>query len=129
MNCQRFEQVVSDLARGRMMEADVRNEALVHSEACAPCLARLREEETLTRGLRLLATDMELTGAPQEIELKLREAFRSRQVPAVVAVTGSARSRYWLLAVAAVLLLAMSVAATWWRSDVPSEKFARETAP
>ena len=127
MNCQRFDQVVSDLARGQMMEADVRDEALAHSEECERCGPRLRDEETLTRGLRLLAADMESTGAPDEMELKLREAFRTRQVPAPVVATGSTRSRYWLLAVAAALLVMMSVAAMWWRSDVPQQQYADQS--
>ena len=115
MNCQRFEQVVSELARSEMMEAEVRSEALAHSEECERCAVRLRDEETLTRGFQLLAADMDSLSAPAEIELKLREAFRERPVAAPVAVSAS-RSRYWLVAVAAVLLLAMSVAAMWWRS-------------
>ena len=126
MNCQRFEQVVSELARSQMMEAEVRAEALAHSEECEGCLARLRDEETLTRGLHLLAADMESLSAPVEIELKLREAFRERRVAAPVAV-GSSRSRYWLVAVAAVLLLAMSVAAMWWRSETPEKSIAKES--
>jgi len=123
MNCQRFEQVVSELARGQMMEAEVRTEAVGHSEQCERCLARLRDEETLTRGLQLLAGDMESLAAPAEIELKLREAFRERRVVAPVAV-GSSRSRYWLVAVAAVLLLAITVAGMWWRSETPQKTVA-----
>jgi len=126
MNCQRFEQVVSELARGQMMEAEVRTEALAHSENCERCLARLRDEETLTRGLQLLATDMESFEAPAEIELNLREAFRERRVVAPVTVASS-RSRYWLVAVAAVLLLAISVAAMWWRSETPQQRIAEKT--
>src|SRR4026209_557961 len=99
MNCQRFDQVVGELARARMMEAEVRTEALAHVEDCERCVARLRDEETLTRGLRLLAADMESQEAPAAIELKLREAFRERRVVAPVAVN-SPRSRYWLVAVA-----------------------------
>ena len=128
MNCQRFEQVVSELARSQMMEADVRTEALAHSEECQPCAARLRDEETLTRGFQLLAADMDSLGAPAEIELKLLEAFRERSVVAPVAV-GASRSRYWLVAVAAVLLLAMSVAAMWWRSETPQPAVAETPAP
>jgi len=127
MNCQRFEQVVSDLARSQMMEADVRVEALAHSEECESCLARLRDEETLTHGLQLLAAEMEPLAAPEGIELKLREAFRSRQVVVPITKTPS-RSRYWLVAVAAALLVAMSVVAAWWRSDAP-QKTVAETTP
>jgi hypothetical protein len=128
MNCQKFEQVVGDLVRGRMMEADVRAGALAHSEECGVCSARLRDEETLTRGLQLLATDMETLSAPPEMELKLREAFRQRQA-AVPLATSSARPRYWWAAVAAVLLIAMTVAAMWWRSATPEEKIAKEETP
>src|SRR5689334_24247309 len=118
MNCQKFEQVVGDLARGRMMEAEMRREALVHSGDCEVCLARLRDEETLTRGLQLLASDMEALSAPPEMELKLREVFRSRKAVMPIA-TRSAPQRYWWAAVAAVLLVAMTVAAMWWRSAAP----------
>ena len=128
MNCQRFEQVVSELARRQMMEADVRTEAVSHSEACGQCLARLRDEEALTRGLRLLAVDMDSIQAPDEVELKLREAFRGRQVGAR-AGNGSGRSRYWWAAVAAVLLVAMSVAAMWWRANAPQQNFAGNGTP
>lgn len=128
MNCQRFEQVVSELARSQMMEAEVRSEALAHSEECERCAQRLRDEETLTRGLHLLAGDMDSLSAPPELELKLREAFRERRVAAPVA-SSSSRSRYWLVAVAAVLLLAMSVAAMWWRSETPQRSLAKTPPP
>lgn len=126
MNCQRFEQLVSELARGRMMEADVRSEALAHSEDCEHCLARLRDEEKLTRGLQMLAAEMETFAAPEAVELKLREAFRTRGVAAPLAVN-SWRSRYWLVAVAAMLLVALTVAAMWWRSDAPQQTVAEKT--
>jgi hypothetical protein len=70
MNCQRFEQLVSELARGQMMEAELRGEALAHSENCEHCLARLRDEEKLTRGLQMLAAEMETLAAPAEMELR-----------------------------------------------------------
>jgi hypothetical protein len=129
MNCQRFEQVVGDLVRGRIMEADVRTEASVHSEECGGCRARLRDEETLTRGLQLLATEMESHSAAPEMELKLREAFRERHVVVPLRLN-SARPRYWWVAVAAVLVVAMTVAAMWWgRSAALEEKIAKEAPP
>ena len=128
MNCQKFEMVVSDLARGQMMEVETRTDALAHSEECERCMMRLRDEETLTRGLQLLAGETESMSAPDEMELRLREAFRSRRV-VVPMTTAPASSRYWLVAVAAALLLAMSVAAMWWRSDAPTQKLAQEAPP
>ena len=123
MNCQRFEQVVSELARGQMMEADVRAEALAHSEQCEYCAARLADEAKLTRGLQFLATDMESLAAPDGVELKLREAFRARQVVVPPSVNSS-RSRYWLVAVAAALLVVMGVAAMWLSADAPQKTVA-----
>ena len=126
MNCQRFEQLVTELARGQMMEADVRAEALVHSEQCENCSARLADEERLTRGLQFLAEDMESLAAPDGVELKLREAFRQRHEVVPVAASSS-RSRYWLVAVAATLLIAMGALAMWLRSDAPEKTIADNT--
>jgi hypothetical protein len=126
MNCQRFEQVVSDLARGQMMEADVRTEALAHSDQCESCAARLGDEEKLTRGLQFLAADMESLSAPDGMELKLREALRRRHAVVPVA-TNSSRARYWLVAVAAMLLVAIGVMAMWLRSDAPEKTVADNT--
>jgi hypothetical protein len=125
MNCQRFENVVADLARGQMMEADVRSDALAHGDECESCAARLRDEETLTRGLQLLALDMEPMSAPSELEGKLREAFRARRVVVPMRVpVKRASSRYWLVAVAAALLIAMGAIAMWWRAETPELRMA-----
>ena len=42
MNCQKFESVVSELARGQMMAAELRGEALAHVDGCEDCAVRLR---------------------------------------------------------------------------------------
>ena len=126
MNCQRFEQVVSDLARSQMMEADVRAEALVHGEQCERCAARLVDEEKLSRALQFMSADMESLAAPDGIELKLREAFRQRHevVPSAANSSNSSKSRYWLVAVAAALLVAMGAMAMWLGSDGPQKSVA-----
>jgi hypothetical protein len=116
MNCQRFENVVSELARGQMMAAEQRGEALVHIDMCEACAAHLRDEEMLTRGLQSLAAEMETLAAPASIETKLLEAFRTREVVVPVSRKQS-NSRYWLAAVAAVLLIVMSVVVLRWRDN------------
>lgn len=116
MNCQKFENVVGELARGQMMAAEQRGEALAHSDVCESCAMRLRDEEMLTRGLRSLGGEMESLSAPPELEAKLLEAFRVR--PVVVPISKrSSSSRYWLAAVAAVLLIVMSVVALRFRAS------------
>src|SRR5215217_4922104 len=81
-----------------------------------------RDEEMLTRGLRALADEMETLAAPDELETKLLKAFRARSV-----VTPLARrqwnSRYWLVAVAAMLLIAIGVVISRWN------KYSVDTPP
>src|ERR1044072_2271549 len=106
MNCQRFENVVSELARGQMMAAEQRREELGHSDVCDNCAARLRDEEMLTRGLQTLVAEMGKVGAPAEVETNLLEAFRARHAAGDVVTPIASRrsySRYWLAAVAAML--------------------------
>ncbi len=130
MNCQRFENVVSELARGQMMAAEQRADALAHSDACDGCAARLRDEEMLTRGLQSLAAEMETLVAPAGVEVALLEAFRAKQV-AVPVVRKRSNAGYWLAAVAAVLLIVMSVVALRWRNpnDLPQQAFKEPQAP
>jgi hypothetical protein len=113
MNCQKFESVVSALARGQMMAAELRGEALAHVDACADCAMRLRNEEMLTRGLQSLAAEMGSLAAPASLEASLLMAFRARQ--AVVPIPKKqSRSYYWVAAVAAMLLIAISVFVFRW---------------
>jgi len=74
------------------------------------------DEETLTSSLRLLAEEMESLNAPPEIEQKLRETFRARKV--VRPVWRRSRS-YWIAAVAAMILIVISVIALRSRTDPP----------
>ena len=91
---------------------------------------RLSDEELLTRELQSLATEMNKLEAPAIVETKVLEAFRARRVVVPITVKRS-NSRYWLAAVAAALLIAMSVVALRWRSgaDTPPETFAGKQLP
>src|SRR5712671_3685673 len=104
MNCQKFESIVSELARDQMMEAELRVDALSHSNECSPCATHLRSEEMLTSNLYGLAAETELLQAPDRVERHLVQAFRERKgLEPQAKVTH--RARYWLGAVAAVLLV------------------------
>jgi hypothetical protein len=128
MNCQKFENVVSELARGRMMAAEQRGEALAHSEACEKCAARLSDEEMLTRGLQSLATEMESVGAPAGVETRLLEAFRTRNVVTPIASRRSNAS-YWVAAVAAMLLIAISVVVFRWTGVDEPRQAVKQAEP
>src|SRR5215212_8463213 len=100
MNCQKFETVVSELARGQMMAAEQRAEALAHTDMCDDCAARLSDEQMLTLALQSLTAEMDGLEAPRVVEAKLLEAFRAREVVVPIARRQSS-SRYWLAAIAA----------------------------
>ena len=87
------------------------------------------DEEVLTRELRSLADEMNQLSAPDSVEAKVLEAFRARKVVPITVKRWN--SRYWLAAVAAVLLIAMSVVALRWRSggETPPQTFAEKQSP
>ena len=113
MNCQKFETVVSELARGQMMAAEQRGEALAHSDVCEDCAARLRNEEMLLAGCVARRGDGAVECAGQCRRQAARSLSNPHQVCSRVAKRQSS-VRYWLVAVAAVLLIAMSVVAFRW---------------
>jgi hypothetical protein len=90
---------------------------------------RLSDEELLTRGLQSLAAEMNQLDAPDSVETKVLEAFRARKV--VPITVKRSNSRYWLAAVAAVLLIAISVVALRWRSggETPRRDLAEKQSP
>ena len=85
---------------------------------------RSHDEEMLTHELRSLKAEMNKLSAPDSVEVKVLEAFRARKV--VPITVKRSNSRYWLAAVAAVLLIAMSVVALRWRSNTEAPR--REVA-
>ena len=81
---------------------------------------RLRDEQMLTRGLHSLAAEMESLEAPAMIEANLLMAFRARQavVPTPVVRRPSA---YWVAAIAAMLLVVISVFVFRWANRTVDE--------
>ena len=116
MNCQSFENIVTDLAREQLIETALREEALQHSDACSACAARLSEERSLSVSLRALVTEMNSLGAPQQTESLLLAAFNEQRL------APQARPKRWNylgLAAAAVLLMAFAIGVTAWNLRAP----------
>jgi hypothetical protein len=90
-----------------------------------------RDEEMLSRGLDSLAAEMKSLEAPAAVEMKVLEAFRARQV-VVPMPRRQSSSRYWLAAIAAMLLIAISIVVFRW-SNRPAndqrEAVKREPQP
>ncbi|MCM3872597.1 MAG: hypothetical protein ND895_18095 [Pyrinomonadaceae bacterium] len=120
MNCQIFETVVNDLAREQMMEANAREEAIAHSGVCEACALRLSLERRLTSGLRALAAEMMSASAPARVEQQLLAAFRN-QGSLLPQIRPANRSRYWLVAAAAVVLIAVGIGGMKLGLDGPAQ--------
>ena len=86
MNCDGFEAVINDLAKGVMpakrlvlvMDAALRDEALSHAVSCQRCAMRLTDERELTAGLRALAVASAVE-TPARVEASLLAAFRQQR--------------------------------------------------
>ena len=81
------------------------------------------DEESLTRSLQLLAEEMESLNAPPEVEQKLRAAFRRQRV---VVPMASRYPRYWLAAIAAMILIVITVVALRSRTEPPNQTRAAQ---
>ncbi|HEY0384533.1 MAG TPA: hypothetical protein VGC64_00910 [Pyrinomonadaceae bacterium] len=117
MNCQTFEPTINDLARGQLMEAAVRESALLHAENCARCKARLSDEQALQSSLRAFAASSETLAAPAHIETALRAAFRQRRTSAqpspMISRTPARAARWtvWATTAAAAVLTVFAIQA------------------
>jgi hypothetical protein len=128
MNCEDFESNVNDLAREQMMEASVRARALAHRDECEVCARRLEDESTLSFGLCALAKEINAAMVPApgqellatfrgEIRSNLRSNLRSNQ--AVLSGVSAHRRWRYLAAVAAMILVVISVAVMRSRATSP----------
>ena len=108
MNCHELGAVVGDLARGHLMDAAQRENALAHAASCACCASRLADERALTEGLRFVANAAN-EEAPARVEAGLLAAFRQQR--AALPATSPARTamRRWLYAAAGVAAVALIV--------------------
>jgi hypothetical protein len=113
MNCQDFEKITDELAREQMMEATERAGGLAHAEDCQRCAARLRDERTLSGGLRSLALSAEPSEAPARVEALLLSAFRelNRATPVTTRIQPAAT----IIPIAPVTTTAKTSAPYRWR--------------
>lgn len=124
MNCQDMETVTSELARGGMMDATLREDALTHTASCACCASRLADERALTAGLRLVAAAGE--EAPARVEASLLAAFREQHSPRL-ARRSMSKWLYVAAGVAAVAALVLLLSLTVSRR--PQQPVRQEAGP
>ena len=129
MNCQKFESLAAELARGEMMEVDVLSDARTHQAECSSCSSLLHDEEMLTRGLHSVAVEMNSWQASEATEQSLLASFRQHSVVVPLTSTRSYRP-YWLTAVAAILLIVFGLVAVVWKgSNQPKNQIAVQPIP
>jgi hypothetical protein len=118
MNCQRFEDVVNDIAREQILEVTVRSEALGHARECRHCAVRLEDELALTLRLRDLATSFKPAGASERVKAQLLSAFG--EMSSVGSPPFRSRKLYWVSAIAAMLLIMFAVSIFQLRRAKPA---------
>jgi hypothetical protein len=120
MNCQEFENLVLDLARANLLDAAMHEQSLVHTRVCERCAARLAEERALFAGVRTVVAALSAEEAPARLEKVLLDAFRTQSLspapPTFVSMPGMNQSSKRWAAVAAGILVLLSVMIIGWRS-------------
>ena len=110
MNCRNLETIITELARGQMLEARVKEDARAHMETCKRCAVRFADEQTLTAGLRAVASKLASAEAPARVEAALLSAFRQGATTPFVVTNMPARPIRtpwlpWSIAAAAAILI------------------------
>jgi hypothetical protein len=131
MSCQRYEDVLVDLARAAVLEGSQVDECRAHVARCQACAARLDRERVLTAQLRELADASNGLQAPVAVEAALMRAFDAAQAGRSSVTAGRpARSAWWQAVAAAVLICSGAVAWRWVRTPYPPpHPLATATAP
>jgi hypothetical protein len=126
MNCEDFEEIISELARDRVddqtMEANVHKHALIHLDECDECRVRSLDQRALTSCLDGMAREMRSFTTPNGVEEQLMAFFRQEFSAPVsspvqpmnhetsVAMDRISRWNSWITATAAVLIIVLGVA-------------------
>ena len=119
MNCQKFEEIVSDIAREQILDASVRSDALAHGDECPSCAVRLEDELAITDRLKNFAGSFDSIGAPASVEAQVLAAFEQLTLREPHAAVVS-RQRYWVAAIAALVLVVFALSIVRWRQAVPA---------
>ena len=121
MNCHDFEKLALALARNSLLDATVRDRGLIHTEVCNRCAARLAQERALLARMRAVGAEMAGEEPPARVDALLLAAFRAQTAATTSSTVIPAQGRAgrwsnWKLAVAAGILILISVMAIIWKS-------------
>jgi hypothetical protein len=110
MSCRNIETIMTELARGQMLEARAKKDALAHMENCQRCASRFADEQTLTSGLSAVAASAAVVETPARVEAALLSAFRQGAAPTRFSAPPTERPLAtpwlpWSIAAAAAILI------------------------
>jgi hypothetical protein len=108
MNCERFEEIVHEIAAQGRMDAALRSEAFEHARTCERCGELLDAADELNAGVAALARADRSAAAPAWLETKLVAAFRAKH--GTPGATGW-RVKVWAWSAGAIGIAAMIFAA------------------
>lgn len=112
MNCNEFAKIINDLACYNLMDAGKKEQALLHTNVCVQCAARLSYERNLSNSL-CLASSAETEQAPSHVKTNLLAAFKeqSKATTTVFAPVYKTKNLSyfwkWGVAMAAVFVIAL----------------------
>lgn len=112
MNCNEFAKIINDLACYNLMDAGKKEQALLHTNVCVGCAARLSYERNLSNSL-CLASSAETEQAPSHVKTNLLAAFKeqSKVTTTVFAPVYKTKNLSyfwkWGVAMAAVFVIAL----------------------
>lgn len=122
MTCQEVQLIIGDMARGSLMNTAESAGAEDHLSTCQYCSRRLADERALSSGLRALAAATKSGQARSPLEARLLSAFAEhharKRMPMRPCVPADARRwrKYWPLALAASVTIAVSIGSVWYRN-------------
>jgi hypothetical protein len=117
MNCHQFQEYRIEIARNLPLEGRLKVEALDHAQRCPRCQRLLAAERSLLAALAEVQRKSDATDAPLRLESGMLELFR-KNTPVPIIMGNSSltdfsksgwRRRPWILAAAALFILAISL--------------------
>jgi len=101
MNCVSFEELVHSLVRYELLDLDLREEAMLHAEACPACAVQLATAQALADATEFARASLYAEQAPLRVAAAVMAEYRRAHEPRRMAM----HVARWALAAAAVVAL------------------------
>jgi len=126
MNCTSFREAVHEIDRDGLLDAAAYDSAVAHAQTCTRCARLLYQVRRLDASLKSVSRADERRETPYRVQAELLRAFRAQRPLRM----DSGRTRRWLSAAAAFLILAGGALLVWRhiRPSSPATKAAQASA-